>query len=160
MQSTAGLLLAVSNLVGMAGTFALPILAVRRPRQGGLAVLTTAFIASGLAGLLLAPVGGALVWMVLFGLGQGAALGLALSFILLRSPDPAHATEHSGMAQTFGYLLSALGPVGLGLVHDLTGGWTWPLLVLLAMLGPLLAAGLGAARERVVMTASEASDRR
>ena len=35
----------------------------------------------------LAPVGGALVWMVLFGLGQGAALGLALSLILLRSAE-------------------------------------------------------------------------
>jgi len=159
-QSTAGLLLAVSNLVGMAGTFALPVLAARRPRQSGLVVLTTALIASGLAGLLLAPVAGALFWMVLFGLGQGAALGLALSFILLRSPDPAHATELSGMAQTFGYLLSAIGPVGLGLVHDKTGGWTWPLIVLLALLGPLLATGLGAARGRLVMTASEASERR
>ena len=158
-QGTAGLLLAISNLVGMAGTFALPVAAARRPRQSGLVVLTTALIASGLAGLLLAPVGGALAWMILFGLGQGAALGLALSFILLRSPDPAHATELSGMAQTFGYLFSALGPVGLGLVHDLTRGWTWPLLVLLVLLGPLVAAGLGAARGRFVMTAAEASDR-
>ena len=89
--------------------------------------------------------------MVLFGLGQGAALGLALSLILLRSTNAGHATELSSMAQTFGYLLSALGPVGIGVVHDLADGWTWPLVVLLVLLVPMLVAGLGASRNRYVL---------
>ena len=150
-QSGAGLLLAIVNLIGMVTTFAFPILAARRPTQRGLVIVTTALIAASFTGLLVAPVGGALVWMVLFGLGQGAGLGLALSFILLRSADAGHATELSGMAQTFGYLLSALGPVGLGVIYDLSGGWTWPLVVLLVLLAPSLAAGLGASRDRLVL---------
>ena len=150
-QSSAGLLLATVNLTGMVTTFAIPVLAMRRPTQGGLVIATTALIAASLVGLLVAPVSGALIWMVLFGLGQGAALGLGLSFILLRSTDAGHATELSGMAQTFGYLLSALGPVGLGVIYDLSGGWTWPLVVLLVLLVPSLAAGLGASRNRCVL---------
>jgi CP family cyanate transporter-like MFS transporter len=98
-------------------------------------------------GLLVAPVAGALAWMVLFGLGQGAALGLALTFILLHSSDATHTAELSGMAQTFGYLLSALGPVGFGAVHDVTGSWTWAFLSLLALLVPFLAVGLVASRD-------------
>jgi CP family cyanate transporter-like MFS transporter len=150
-QSSAGLLLAAVNLTGMVTTFAVPVLATRRPTQGSLVVATTALLGASLVGLLLAPVGGALVWMVLFGLGQGAALGLALSLILLRSTNAGHATELSSMAQTFGYLLSALGPVGIGVVHDLAGGWTWPLVVLLVLLVPMLVAGLGASRNRYVL---------
>ena len=151
-QSSAGLLLATVNLTGMVTTFAIPVLAMRRPTQGGLVIATTALIAASLVGLLVAPVSGALIWMVLFGLGQGAALGLGLSFILLRSTDAGHATELSGMAQTFGYLLSAFGPVGLGVIYDLSGGWTWPLAVLLVLLVPSLATGLGASRNRCVLS--------
>jgi CP family cyanate transporter-like MFS transporter len=150
-QSSAGLLLATVNLTGMVTTFAIPVLAMRRPSQGSLVIATTTLIAASLVGLLVSPVGGALVWMVLIGLGQGAALGLGLSFILLRSTNPGHATELSAMAQTFGYLLSALGPVGLGVIYDLSGGWTWPLAVLLVLLVPSLATGLGASRNRCVL---------
>jgi MFS transporter, CP family, cyanate transporter len=149
-QAKGGLLLAILNLAGMVTTFALPVLAARRPAQGDLVMATVVFLAIGVVGLLVAPVGGAVVWMVMLGLGQGATLGLALTLILLRTTDGGHAAELSGMAQTFGYLVSALGPVGLGIVHDVTGGWTWPLLVLLFLLVPLLVVGLGASRHRYV----------
>jgi CP family cyanate transporter-like MFS transporter len=156
-QSDAGLLLALVSLTGMTATFAVPVLAMRHLTQGRLVLATVAFLATGLIGLLVAPVAGALVWMVLFGLGQGAAFSLGLSLILLRSSDEQHATELSGMTQTFGFLFSALGPVGLGVVYDLTGGWTWPLLVLLLLLLPLLALGLGASRNRHVLVAPSSS---
>ena len=150
-QSTAGLLLATVSLTGMATTFSVPVLATRRPTQGPLVVATVALIATGLIGMLVAPVTGAIAWMIMFGLGQGAAFSLGLSLILLRSSDEQHAIELSGMTQTFGYLFSALGPVGLGVVHDVTGGWDWPLAVLLLLLLPLLVLGLGASRNGHVL---------
>ncbi len=150
-QSDAGLLLAMVNLTGMSATLAVPVLATRRPTQGLLVIATVALIATAFIGLLIAPVAGALVWMTLFGLGEGAAFSLGLSLIVLRSSDEWHATELSGMTQTFGFLFSALGPVGLGVVYDLTGGWTWPLLVMLLLLLPLLVLGLGASRNRHVL---------
>ena len=126
-QSEAGLLLAVVNLTGMITTFTVPVLAMRRPTQGRLVIAAATLLATSLVGLLVAPVAGALIWMVLFGLGQGAAFSLGFSLILLRSTDERHATELSGMTQGVGYLLGALGPVGLGVVRDITDGWTWPL---------------------------------
>jgi CP family cyanate transporter-like MFS transporter len=152
-QTYAGLLLAIVNLTGMVTTFLTPVLAMRRPSQGGLVIAAVALCATSLIGLLVAPVGGAVAWTVLLGLGQGAMFGLALSLILLRTTDEGHANELSGMAQTVGGLLGALGPVGLGVVHDLTGGWTWPLFLLLLVLLPLLVMGLGASRNRNVLDA-------
>lgn len=152
-QSEAGLLLAVVNLTGMITTFTFPVLAMRRATQGRLVIAAAALLATSLVGLLLAPVAGALIWMVLFGLGQGAAFSLGFSLILLRSTDEQHATELSGMSQSVGYLLGALGPVGLGLVRDMTDGWTWPILVLLFLMVPFVVIGLGASRDRHVLAA-------
>jgi len=155
-QSDAGLLLAISNLTGMVTTFAVPVLAVRRSTQGSLVIAAVALLATSIIGLLVAPASGALAWTVLLGLGQGAAFGLGLSLILLRSGSEPHAAELSGMTQTVGYLLSAPVPIGLGFVRDVTGGWTWPLLALLLLLLPLLLMGLGASRNRHVLAGQSA----
>ena len=153
-QSDAGLLLAIVNLTGMVTTLTIPLLAARQPTQGRLVCAAVALLAAGLIGLLVAPVAGALLWMIIFGLGQGAAFSLALSLILLRSVDADQATELTGMTLTFGFLLGALGPLSLGAVHDLTGGWSWPVSLLLVLLLPLLVFGLGASRDRHVLSSS------
>ena len=46
------------------------------------------------------------------------------------------------MAQGIGYSLAAVGPLGLGALHDLTDGWTVPLLALVVLLVPLTVAVL------------------
>jgi CP family cyanate transporter-like MFS transporter len=109
-----------------------------------------ALTAIGLAGILLAPSSTALVWVVIMGLGQGAALSLALLMIVLRAGDDHTAARLSSMAQGFGYLLAATGPLLMGLLHAATGDWTVPLLALIALCGAELWAGLAAGRARVV----------
>jgi CP family cyanate transporter-like MFS transporter len=39
----------------------------------------------------------------------------------------------TALAMGFGYLIAAVGPALVGAVHDATGGWDAPLVVLLAM---------------------------
>ena len=91
--------------------------------------------------------------MAAFGLAQGAGFALALTLIVLRSPSPMTAARLGGVAQCLGYLLAAAGPPLLGALRDLTGGWTWPLVVLLAALVPMTWAGWGAARNAVLRSA-------
>ena len=43
-------------------------------------------MAAGLTGLLVAP-SAAVVWVAVLALSQGAALGIALTIIILRAPD-------------------------------------------------------------------------
>jgi CP family cyanate transporter-like MFS transporter len=81
--------------------------------------------------------------MLLLGLGQGATLGLAIFFTMARAPDPAAAASLSAFAQGAGYLVAATGPLLLGFLHAVTGGWTIPVLALLGVaLGQLISGWL------------------
>ncbi|MFL5928307.1 MAG: hypothetical protein ACJ77E_15360 [Gaiellaceae bacterium] len=54
------------------------------------------------------------------------------------------------MALTVGYLLASAGPFLAGVAHDATGGWTLPLLFMLAITAGELAVGLPACRNWTV----------
>jgi CP family cyanate transporter-like MFS transporter len=146
--ATAGVLVATMSLTGIAGGMVAPVLAARSQRQRWLAVLITVTTAVGLAGTLLP--GAELVACVVLGVGQGAALGLALTLMTVRAPDSAHAAQLSGMAQCLGYILAATGPFAVGALHDLTDGWTVPLLVLLVLMVPQAVVGALAGRDKSV----------
>jgi len=146
---SAGALLALYAVAGIPASLLVPIAAARAATQRPLVTLMTAAMAAGLCGLLLAPEA-AVVWVALLATAQGGAFGLALTLIVLRSPDPRRAAELSGMAQAIGYGLAAAGPLTVGVLRDATGTWTAPLVLLLALTVPLLAAGLGAGRDRFV----------
>jgi len=106
-------------------------------------------MAAGYLGLLLAPARGAWLWAILLGLGSGA-FPLALTLIGIRALTPATTTQLSAFAQSVGYVLAITGPLGVGALHDLSGGWQVPIAVLLALLLPQLVAGLVASRARPV----------
>jgi CP family cyanate transporter-like MFS transporter len=141
-----GVMLAVASIATVPSSLATPIVADRCRTQHAVVVAAVAVTAVGLLGVLLAPTTAPALWMVLMGLGQGATLALGLTFIGLRSADGRHAAQLSGMVQTVSYLLAAAGPPIIGALHELTGGWTVPLIVLILLLVPMLLLGLGASR--------------
>ncbi|MFC8914379.1 CynX/NimT family MFS transporter [Streptomyces sp. NPDC057116] len=149
-RSTAGVVFAFNNLIQVAGAFLVPLLAGRMRGQRPLVVLVTSLVATGYVGLMVAPVAGAWLWAAVLGVGQGGAVGLALTLIVLRSGDAVTASRLSGMAQTVGYLLAAAGPLAAGAVHEATGTWTVPIALVLGVCGAALAVGLMAARDRKV----------
>lgn len=146
----AGLMLSICMIFGLPGSLLAPMFAARLRHQRGLVVLAVVPWTLGFAGLLAAPAEGALAWMILLGLGQGIGFGLSLSFIVLRAPDGAHAAALSGMVQSVGYGLAAIGPFAVGWLHDLTDGWDAGIALLLVVTACELATGLGAGRARMV----------
>ncbi|SDY54223.1 MFS transporter, CP family, cyanate transporter [Modestobacter sp. DSM 44400] len=147
-----GLLLAVSNVVGAAGALLAPTQAGRMRSQRPLVVVLLLAYVVGLTGLLVTPSTGTFLWVAVFGLAQGGGFALALTLIVLRSATPLVAAGLGGVAQCLGYLLAAAGPVVFGALHDVTGGWSWPLALLLVLLLPMAWAGWGAARHAVLGT--------
>lgn len=101
--------------------------------QRGVAVCVSLLSVFSLLGLLLMP-HYALLWAVLFGIGNGAGFVLGLSFIALRASNARQAAALSGMAQSVGYSIAAVGPVVTGALHDVWSSW-WPPLLLCAALG-------------------------
>ncbi|WP_196073227.1 MFS transporter [Nakamurella alba] len=122
-----------------------------------LKVLPTVVVIAGMAGcyltgyvgLLVAPVGPAALWCVLIGLGTGA-FPVALTLVALRARTQAGTTALSGFTQSIGYLIASSGPVLFGFLHDLSGAWDAPLLLLCGLLLVHLGFGLLAARPRIV----------
>ena len=142
---TASMTLVLSVLVAMA----VPSLAGRFPDQRPWVVGLTAASATAYLGLMLVPGSMALLWAVLLGIGLGA-FPLAILLIGLRASTPRGTSELSGFVQGYGYLLAAMGPFGIGLLHDLTGGWELPLGALLLAIVPKLVGGLMACASGVV----------
>ncbi|GLW06030.1 MFS transporter [Microtetraspora sp. NBRC 13810] len=128
-----GYLLSLTNLAQVAATLAVPVHAGRSRTQVPHILVAGALTVAGYLGVWLVPTTVPWLWMVILGLGQGASIALALLIIALRAPDPASVTALSAVAQTFGYTLAALGPLFIGLLHEISGGWTLPLLVGLAL---------------------------
>ncbi|MBB4894132.1 CP family cyanate transporter-like MFS transporter [Streptomyces olivoverticillatus] len=149
-KSEAGMVYAFYTLVQMTGSFVVPLLAGRMRDQRPLVVGVVLLMAAGVTGLLTAPVAGAWWWATLMGVAQGGLLGLALTFMVLRTRDAHTAARLSGMAQTWGYLLASVGPFAIGWVYGQTHGWTLPISLLLVACAALLFLGLGAGRDRKV----------
>ena len=101
---------------------------------------------AGLFGCVFGPLPLALLSAIILGVGQGASFALALTLIVLRSPDARTAGQLSSMAQGVGYCLAATGPLLVGVLHGWTGSWS-ALAVLFIVIGSgALLAGLGAGR--------------
>jgi MFS transporter, CP family, cyanate transporter len=147
---TAGNLLALMSLGGFASSMVVPVLAQRMEGQRRLAVPATITLMAGIAGCLYAPLGTAVVWVLVLGASQGAVLGLALYFMIARSPDPATAASLSGLSQGVGYMLASAGTLTVGLLHSATGSWNPPAALMLTLGVAELVTGLFAGRPLVL----------
>jgi CP family cyanate transporter-like MFS transporter len=103
----------------------------------------------GYVGLLVAPHAGAVVW-ALFAGAATTTFPLVLTLVGLRARTPEGTAALSSVTQSVGYLIAAVGPFSFGALHDATGGWTWPMLALTALVLPLFALAAYVARPVVV----------
>ena len=134
----AGLLLAVWSIAQIPAALFMPVLAERRRRWRFWTGLTLLCGLAGTLGALLVPLPplvGPWLWAALMGVGVGAGFPLGLTAIAWRAPDATTAAATSGLALGVGYTAAGLGPVLMGVLIDLTGGYA-------LAIGLLLLAGL------------------
>lgn len=128
----AGTLLALYAFVGFPISLILPILVVRMRSSAPLVHLGAASYVTGYVGLLFAPEALTLLWVFFAGLGN-LIFPLMLVLINVRTRTPAGSVALSGFVQGLGYMAAAFGPIVVGLLRDVTGGWTAPLVFLLGV---------------------------
>lgn len=128
----AGLLLAVWSVAQIPAALLAPALAERRRRWRFWAGLTLACGVTGTLGALLVPDLAPWAWAALMGVGVGAGFPLGLSVIAWRTPDGAASAATSGLALGVGYTAAAVGPLVMGVLIDVTGGYPVAIAVLLA----------------------------
>ncbi|WP_332629568.1 CynX/NimT family MFS transporter [Halalkalibacter flavus] len=146
---TAGWLLTLTQIVGLPATLLVPILAGRLSNQKGIVLGIALLYTVGFLGIYL---GGSLglmsVYMMCLGVAQGAGISLSLSLFGLRSQNAYDAANLSGMAQSAGYLLAALGPLLMGLFFDLFHSWSPAFLLFFVMIFAMGISGVHAGRDQ------------
>ncbi|MEH7254975.1 MFS transporter [Neobacillus niacini] len=131
-METAGWMLSLTQLVGLPASFFIPVLAGRTQSQVWIGFMLGMCSVLGYSGLLFGssyPI--LIVSITLIGLGLGGAFPLALTYIGLRARNANQAAALSGMTQSTGYLLAAVGPLFIGYLYDIAHLWTIPIATLI-----------------------------
>nr|WP_030858422.1 CynX/NimT family MFS transporter [Streptomyces sp. NRRL S-37] len=153
---TAGLLLAVTMVMGVPLAFVIPRLATRLPHQGPIVLALGVSGLVGYAGLYLAPAAGAWAWAVLLGIAN-CAFPLALTMVGMRARTGAGVAQLSAFAQSTGYLISIPGPLLVGVLYQHSGGWGLPIALMAGLMIPQMIVGVLAGRDRTVEDEATAS---
>ncbi|MFI9176195.1 CynX/NimT family MFS transporter [Streptomyces lincolnensis] len=147
--STAGLLLAVTMVMGVPLAFVIPRLASRLPHQGPIVVALGVCGLAGYAGLYAAPAAGAWAWALLLGIAN-CAFPLALTMVGMRARTGVGVAQLSAFAQSTGYLISIPGPILVGVLYQSSGGWGLPIALMTGLMIPQMVVGVLAGRNRTV----------
>ncbi|WP_020108568.1 MFS transporter [Nocardia sp. 348MFTsu5.1] len=145
-KAAAGGVLALAQTVALLMSLVAPIVAARFRDQRVVTLAFCAVCAIGFVGLVATDVL-TVLWVLLIACGPGAGISLVLLFMVLRSSSTAQTSQVSGMAQSIGYCLAAIGPLAIGALHDITGSWTLAMGVLSLALIPLTGSALVAAKD-------------
>ncbi|WP_239984704.1 CynX/NimT family MFS transporter [Lentibacillus sediminis] len=153
-METAGWMLSVLQLIGLPFSFLMPVLAGKFHSQWGLVIGLGICGTAGYSCLLFAQVFPVmLISIVLLGVALGGMFPLCLTFLAMRARTAKQAAELSGMAQSLGYSLAAIGPVMIGYLYDITGTWSIPISVLIFISVLVVVFGSLSGRNRYVTDA-------
>lgn len=142
-EALAAAYLGLFSLLGIFMPLIISPLTERMRRLHPLVIVSTVLFVIGLVGLMVAPATGTAVWVTAVGLGP-LTFSLVLNLINLRSRTQAGSAQLSSFVQGGGYLLAFAGPMAFGVLHQITGGWVWPLALMLAVaLSSMLCGALG-----------------
>ncbi len=147
--TTAGIHLSVFLLISVFASLAAGGILHQGSDQRIVSFASGAVMVVTFLGLALAP-DLILLWVLLGAIGCGSLIVIALSLFSLRTVNYPQAASLSGMAQSVGYGMAAVGPVMFGGLRDLSGDWTLPLLVAAGIMAVLAVTGVLAGRNRVI----------
>lgn len=145
-------LLTLLQLSGLPCSFIVPFLSVRK--NGFRSLLIMLFIGYAIAplGYLISTSNAVFLTIITIvtGFGSGLAFNMAVVFFTEKTTNPTQTAEVSGMAQSAGYLLAAIGPVLFGFIENTSGSWNLIILILVVLSTLLALSGLLVARHKPI----------
>jgi CP family cyanate transporter-like MFS transporter len=145
--AAAGLLLGLNQVIGIPLSALIPALTVRPRAQRPLLLGFMACYAIGWVGLWVAPRTMPWLWMTVLSLAM-ACFPMLLTLIGLRARTPETTAALSTYVQGWGYLISAVGPLLVGVLLGATGSYAGMFVLVLAGVVALTATGWLMTRER------------
>jgi MFS transporter, CP family, cyanate transporter len=143
-RAGAGVSSSLFQVLGIVGAVSVPFLIHRGfSRRAVMIAMCAGWVVLPI-GLILAPAGWPL-WCAFGGAAQGAGITIIFILVLAQVDGVGERQRMSTLVQGLGYGLGATGPTVIGAVHQATGSWTAPLLVIAVALAGLTTAGVLAA---------------
>jgi len=129
-NAAAGNYVALFQIGSLAGSLSVSFLFARINHRQWFNLSLSLIMLASILGLWLMPAGTAPLWIFLVGAGTSGCFSATLMLSVFRSSDSHTAAALSGMAQTVGYSIAATGPLGMGMLYDVSGSWSASLSVL------------------------------
>ena len=128
-HAAAGALLSLFGAMGLPWSILVPMAVTRWNRVGVVYVVALVAGVAGVLGMVLAPTAATVLWVVLLGTPQGL-FPAVLVMIQRRSRTHEGAVALSSFSQSIGYAIAAIFPLAFAVLHETTGGWQAPLVLL------------------------------
>ena len=146
----AGMALFYMQLISLIGTFFAPNLLMRLRQQSGVILVVGIGYLIGYSALFIHHELLTFAALTVIGIGSGASLSIAYTLISMRTAEALTTSRLSGMVQSAGYILAALGPLVFGICLDAFGNWNLLIWILLAMTLQFLILGIPAGRDQKI----------
>lgn len=147
----AGIALSYMQLISLIGTFFVPNLLIRLKEQSKVILTVGIGYLIGYGALFVQNEILTFLALTIIGIGSGASLSIAYTLISLRSAEDLTTAKLSGMVQSAGYILAALGPLIFGISLDLFDNWNILIWFLLIMTVQFIGFGLPAGRDKKIV---------
>ncbi len=129
--TASGHLMAVLTLSQAAAALVLPYLSRHHKDRRGWLALTLVLQLIGFLGLAFFPEMMPYLWVVTVGAGLGGCFALLMIVVLDHLPEPVYAGQLSALMQGGGFILAAMAPWLVAILHGMSGtyraGWLWHL---------------------------------
>ncbi|EGB15422.1 major facilitator superfamily MFS_1 [Pseudodesulfovibrio mercurii] len=147
-DARAGLVASLFQLLGLLGSFGLPLLAgtQRFADRGLFLVVTLAWLLTA-AGFWLAPAWW-VVWVLCGGVSSGGGFTVIFSMIMNHAKDLNENRSMSTVVQTAGYIVAAASPFAVGHLREVSGGWQSGMILLVCASVIMILCGLAATRPK------------
>ena len=146
----AGIALSFMQLISLIGTFFVPNLLIKLKEQSNVILIVGLGYLIGYSALFIQNEIVSFAALAIIGIGSGASLSIAYTLISLRTAEDLTTAKLSGMVQSAGYILAALGPLIFGISLDLFDNWNILIWFLLIMTVQFIGFGLPAGRNRKI----------
>jgi MFS transporter, CP family, cyanate transporter len=127
----AGLLVSIMQIIGLLGAFFAPIIAVKFKEQVGIVWALGLMYLSGFSSLFSDVLLINFVGLAVVGISLGSSVSLAYTLIGLRTKNERTTASLSGMVQSTGYYLAAMGPLLFGIAFDIFHNWNFLIYLML-----------------------------
>jgi CP family cyanate transporter-like MFS transporter len=143
----AGVVSAVTQLLGLIGSYFSPPILIRQKQQSTFTLIVGIMYLFGFTGLFFHYEWLTYLSLSIIGIGMGSSLSIGYTLISLRTAEDATTAKLSAMVQSSGYYLAALGPMLFGISLDLFDNWNFLIFFMLFFTVQFIYFGMIAGRD-------------